>query len=82
MAGAGVLGVTLFATVADAEVIIHDNRDGTFQWIRHITFGGSILQQGNYLDIRKPPTQSGALAEGTLSSNLFIGESTSSPSIF
>jgi hypothetical protein len=80
MGALGVLGA--IAPTARAEVIIHDNTDGTFQWTRTIKFPGEEPTYGTYLDIRLSPTQSGERLPGTIGNWFEWGPTGSTPSIF
>jgi hypothetical protein len=75
----GAIGVAVFAGSAGAEVVIHDNRDGTFKWERTIKFVAGDPVYGTFLDIRKPPTQSGERLPGTLGSWFRFNNSGSTP---
>lgn len=59
IACAGIAAFVLSAAL-HAEVIVHDNSDGTFEWdFRYYNSGGGEWVEGNALDITQPPTQSG-----------------------
>jgi hypothetical protein len=45
--------------IADAAVVVHDNRDGTFQWVVSFSLVGGEIIKGNFLDITKPSDQDG-----------------------
>ncbi|MCC6426205.1 MAG: hypothetical protein IT435_05235 [Phycisphaerales bacterium] len=69
-------------TPAQAAVVIHDNRDGTFKWDRTIYLGDGNPLYGTYLDIRKPPSQNGEAASGTLLNWFSFGYTGSSPGLY
>ncbi len=72
----------LMAGGASAAVVTYDNHDGTFQWTRTIKLLGGDPLYGTYLDIRKPPTQSGERLPGTFGSWFRLNSSTSEPGSF
>ncbi len=72
----------LMAGGASAAVVTYDNHDGTFQWTRTIKLLSGDPQYGTFLDIRKPPTQSGERLPGTLGSWYRLNFTTSSPGEF
>ncbi|HLO39473.1 MAG TPA: hypothetical protein VK176_00510 [Phycisphaerales bacterium] len=65
-----------------ASVVIHDNRDGTFQWTPTVYLGDGNPIYGNFLDIRQSPEQSGEQKAGTLQQWFSYGFTGSSPGIW
>lgn len=65
-----------------AAVVIHDNRDGTFQWTPTVYLGDGNPQYGTFLDIRQSPNQSGEKKPGTLQQWFSYGFTGSSPGIW
>ncbi|GMV24792.1 MAG: hypothetical protein AMXMBFR58_08230 [Phycisphaerae bacterium] len=72
----------VLAGVARAEVVVHDNRDGTFQWTRTVYLGDGNPMYGAYLDIRQSPLQSGDAGSGKLLNWFSYGYTGSSPGLF
>ncbi|MCC6425812.1 MAG: hypothetical protein IT435_03220 [Phycisphaerales bacterium] len=79
VAGAAIL---LSAGAARAEVVVSDNRDGTFQWTRTIYLGDGNPLYGTYLDIRQSPLQTGDAGPGKLLNWFSYGFTGSSPGNF
>jgi hypothetical protein len=77
---------SLFVSVgvfdSHAAVVIHDNRDGTFEWTPTVYLGDSNPIYGTFLDIRKPPSQSGEAGAGTIHKWFSYGHTGSSPGIW
>ncbi len=76
------LGVTVLVYSSKAAVVIHDNRDGTFEWTPTVYLGDSNPIYGTFLDIRKPPSQSGETGAGTIHKWFSYGHTGSSPGIW
>ncbi len=82
-AACGTLGAgMLFAAQGHAAVVIHDNRDGAFQWTRTLYFGDGNPQYGTYLDIRQSPQQSGESTPGSFLNWFSFGFTGSSPGLY
>ncbi len=76
------LALMFLTSAAHAAVVIHDNRDGAFQWTRTLYFGDGNPQYGTYLDIRQSPQQSGEHTPGSFLNWFSFGFTGSSPGIF